>query len=247
MWGVDSLRVRAFVVTVLFTILMVVIGNLAWVTASETTRPWFSSTVLTSTFSISLLASVVVAIGLSAVAMHRASQLDDTIRSLGLRIASLRGGVHAAQAPVVGDHESAPASADEEVASILDELEGYSSEPLVEVEGSEPGGLAGLPATAQAEGRSARASLLKELWAHKSAARTARSQVWTSVAGPLVASILFIAIAGAMLPGAEGFAETNFKLATTLTLILGYGWPFLMAWAVVSIAMMPSGRDRSSA
>src|SRR5205823_3606125 len=59
----------------------------------------------------------------------------------------------------------------------------------------------------------ARASL------HKAAAR-----IWAGVAGPMAAGLLFLGISGAMLPGAEGFAESHYILNTALVLFLGYGW-----------------------
>lgn len=59
-----------------------------------------------------------------------------------------------------------------------------------------------------------------------------------SVVGPILVSFLITAIAGAMLPGAEGFAARNFQLNTALVLFLSSGWLFLVGWAVAAPAVL---------
>src|SRR5205823_3305408 len=68
--------------------------------------------------------------------------------------------------------------------------------------------------------------------------RRARGLVWQTVAGPLAMFLVFISIAGAMLPGSGAFAQTHYQLNTGLVLFLGYGWPFLVAWTVAAIALL---------
>src|SRR5438034_13323 len=83
----------------------------------------------------------------------------------------------------------------------------------------------------------ARASL------HKPAAR-----IWAGVAGPMAAGLLFLGISGAMLPGAEGFAESHYILNTALVLFLGYGWPILVGWTAVGLwfARVQEGRPATA-
>jgi len=72
----------------------------------------------------------------------------------------------------------------------------------------------------------------------REALRRARGLVWQTVAGPLAMFLVFISIAGAMLPGSGAFAQTHYQLNTGLVLFLGYGWPFLVAWTVAAIALL---------
>src|SRR5438046_9390359 len=51
----------------------------------------------------------------------------------------------------------------------------------------------------------------------------------------MAAGLLFLGISGAMLPGAEGFAESHYILNTALVLFLGYGWPILVGWTAVGL------------
>ena len=72
----------------------------------------------------------------------------------------------------------------------------------------------------------------------RAALRRARGLVWQTVAGPLAVLLIFISVAGAMLPGSGAFAQTHFQLNTGLILFLGYGWPFLVAWSIAAIALL---------
>jgi hypothetical protein len=77
--------------------------------------------------------------------------------------------------------------------------------------------------------------------------RRSRGLVWQTVGGPLVLFLAFISISGAMLPGSDAFAQAHYQLNTGFILFLSYGWPFLVAWAVASIALLQTlVRPRSS-
>src|SRR2546428_414245 len=58
------------------------------------------------------------------------------------------------------------------------------------------------------------------------------------VAGPIVVALLSAGMAGAMLPGVQGFAQTNFQLTTGVVLFLAYGLAFLVAWALAALASL---------
>src|SRR5438445_670613 len=66
----------------------------------------------------------------------------------------------------------------------------------------------------------------------------ARASAAPSIAGPIVVALLFAIAAGAMLPGAETFAGSHFQLNTALLLFLGYGWMFLLLWAVLGLSLL---------
>ena len=86
----------------------------------------------------------------------------------------------------------------------------------------------------------ARTELLRQLVRERIAIRESRGRVWTTAAGPLLACVAFLAIAGPMLPGSEGFAAAHYVLNTTLILFLSYGFAPLVAWSVVALGMMGS-------
>src|SRR3989441_161867 len=65
-----------------------------------------------------------------------------------------------------------------------------------------------------------------------------RTRVAGTVAGPIVMALLFAGMAGAMLPGVQGFAQTNFQLTTGVVLFLAYGLAFLVAWALAALVSL---------
>src|SRR5438094_160500 len=58
-----------------------------------------------------------------------------------------------------------------------------------------------------------------------------------SLVGAVVVAIA-LAAAAAMLPGSDGFAASQYQLNTALLLFLGYGWMFLVFWAVMALSML---------
>src|SRR2546428_765083 len=83
-----------------------------------------------------------------------------------------------------------------------------------------------------------RKELMKALLVERARVETARALAAPSIAGPIVVALLFAVAAGAMLPGAETFAASHFQLNTALLLFLGYGWMFLLLWAVLGLSLL---------
>ena len=73
-------------------------------------------------------------------------------------------------------------------------------------------------------------------------AETAEAQrrIWTAVAPPVVIAFVLAGIAAAMLPGAEGFATTNYGLNATFILTFAYGWWLVLLWTMAAIVGLPS-------
>src|SRR2546427_669089 len=84
----------------------------------------------------------------------------------------------------------------------------------------------------------ARKELMKALLVERARVELARASAAPSIAGPIVVALLFAVAAGAMLPGAETFAASHFQLNTALLLFLGYGWMFLLLWAVLGLSLL---------
>src|SRR2546422_5555180 len=83
-----------------------------------------------------------------------------------------------------------------------------------------------------------RKELMKALLIERARVEAAREAAAPSIAGPIIVALLFASAAGAMLPGSDGFAASHFQLNTGLILFLGYGWMFLVLWAVLALAML---------
>jgi hypothetical protein len=229
-------RLRPAVATTIFAVLLGMIANLAWLTAQSTRGPWFSAGVTLQAYSVTMVAALIVAVGLAAVAASRAARLDDFLRAIDLRIAAARdaAGSYGASAP----DQNGPGGIDREIDDFLVGITG--PEPSVVLREDRPTRDSVVRVTEPTMTTSAplRTEVLKEMLRQRLTLTRTRRLVWPVVAGPIVASIIFIAISGAMLPGSEGFAESSYQLNTTFILFLGYGWFALLGWAVTSLALL---------
>jgi hypothetical protein len=77
--------------------------------------------------------------------------------------------------------------------------------------------------------------VLREVARTRAVLQGAGARIWGAIAGPIGTAVVFLGIAGAMLPGAEGFAVTHYVLNTAVILFLAYGWPFLAGWVAIGL------------
>jgi hypothetical protein len=231
-------RQRLIVATLLFLGAFVIVAQLAWTTGEEATGPWFSSTVSRDVYSTTMIGATILVATMAVLASAQTAAVAREGRSLDLRLAILRGsGVTAASGGI---------DIDRDIEDTLDEILGATSEvptPIVTVEKeSQSSTLISLSTT---EGKVLRQDVvLREVVRARAALQQASARIWTAVAGPLAAGIAFLGMAGAMLPGAEGFAETHFALNNAVVLFLGYGWTLLAGWAAVGLGFAHTSEGR---
>jgi low affinity Fe/Cu permease len=231
-------RQRLIVLTLLFLGAFVIVAQLAWTTAGDTTGPWFSPAVSRDIYSTTMIAATLLVATLAALASVQTSAVAREGRSLDLRLAILRGsGVTATGGGI---------DIDQDIEETLDEILGSASEaptPVVTVEKKEAHDT--LITVSTIEGKVLRQDVvLKEVVRARAALQTASARIWTAVAGPLAAGIAFLGIAGAMLPGSEGFAETHFVLNNAVVLFLAYGWTLLAGWVAVGLGFAHTSEGR---
>lgn len=232
------MQLRASVVTAFFAVVFAVIANLAWATAVGTSDPWFSSTINLQVYSTTLLTASLLAVLVAAVASRRVASIDEAMRVLDLRVAAAKDAASAARNP--GPEATAREHGlpeDDEVDELLEAIGGFEPMPVVTVERTGHDSLMAKQAPTPVLTSRAGAEVLREIRRQRVRLRAMRTNVWRVVAGPLLASVAFVAIAGAMLPGSAGFAESSYQLNTALILFLGYGWAALVAWAVAGLVM----------
>lgn len=244
---------RPILVHSAFAAVFAVIALFAVMTAGATTAPWFSSALSSQAYAASLVGAVVIAVALASATVSHLGRLEDARRGLALRIAAMP------EADLLPTGEATLVTAeaikmlppsDEEVDELLTAL-------ATPVPGAPPGMEIEITGTlvevsaALAAART-RKELMKALLIERARVEKARAAAAPSIAGPMVVALLFAFAAGAMLPGSEAFAATHFQLNTALLLFLGYGWMFLVLWAVLALAMLtarpsPDGpaKDRS--
>src|SRR5213083_292502 len=221
-----SSRLWPFVLTVFFGILFAGIADLAWLTATGTNAPWFTSAVSAQVYTATLSTATIATLILASLAASKLTLLESRARAtLARKIDEGAGGpripVEAPRSVVLAPSENPRAEG-----------------PMVAVRDRQTGSPIPrpLPQSDQRLVVAGQARVLPRVT--RAALRRARGLVWQTVAGPLAVLLIFISAAGAMLPGSGSFAQTHFQLNTGLILFLGYGWPFLVAWSIAAIALL---------
>ncbi len=237
--GESGLSLRSATANFVFVALLGLVAILARAVALTTRGPWFSADVSIQVYSVTMLASVFLALALVALASFRAAHLDEVLLSMEIRTSVL--------AQVTGvdlrtTEDDPRTSVDTPTIGLDDVLDGLDAA----ADGGSPtmrlarGTMVQVPKISIPVGPRSVADIQRDMVARYRSLESARDRVWTSVVGPLIVSLGFLAGAAAMLPGAAGFAQTNFQLNTMLVLFLAYGWLLLLAWAIASLIMLPS-------
>lgn len=230
---------RPIIIHSAFAAVFVVIALFAFLTAAGTTASWFSPEISAQAYAASLVGAVVVAIALATATVNHLGRLEDARRGLALRIAAMPEAdlLPAGEATLVTAEaiKMMPPS-DEEVDELLTAL-------ATPVPGSSPGMEIEVTGTlfevsAALTAARTRKELMKALLIERARVETARVSAAPSIAGPIVVALLFAVAAGAMLPGSGTFAASHFQLNTAFLLILGYGWMFLVLWAVLALSLL---------
>lgn len=237
-----AFRLRPSIVNAAFAILFAVIASLAWATASATTAPWYDAAVGLQVYALAAGLATLLAVVLVLHALRRSSDLDSSVRRVERRVAMLRA--KARKNSTNMDPPSGPVSISTlDAVEALDGLAGGNSPTVVRIERAGHDALVPLPEGVASSQSFAITEVLRQLVRERNALRAARARVWEVAAGPIVTCLLFIAIAGPMLPGSAGFAAAHFQLNTALILFLSYGLTPLVAWSILSLGLLGlSGR-----
>jgi len=230
---------RPILVHSAFATVFAFIAIFAWATAEGTTASWFSPDLSSQAYVASLIGAVVVAIALATATVSHLGRLEDARRGIALRIAEMpeAGLLPTGEATLVTSQAiTMMPPSDEEVDDLLTTL-------ATPVSGAPPGMEIEITGTlvevsAALTAARTRKELMKALLIERARVEAAREAAAPSIAGPIIVALLFASAAGAMLPGSDAFAASHFQLNTGLILFLGYGWMFLVLWAVLALAML---------
>ena len=230
---------RPGVVNVAFAVVFGLVAVFAAATAAGTTGSWFSVEVSSLVFQTSIFAAIATAFVLFGFAATHVARLEDARRSIDLRIATIPESIHlptGAEVTITPDIVRTIPPSDEEVDELLTTLATPTATAMPQGEISVAGTLVEISAALQAT--RTRKEVLRVLIRERVRVESDRTRVAGTVAGPIVMALLFAGMAGAMLPGVQGFAQTNFQLTTGIVLYLAYGLAFLVAWALAALVSL---------
>jgi hypothetical protein len=223
-------RQALVIATLLFVGALAVVADLAWNTAAATTGPWFSPAVSRDVYTTTMIGGIVVFAVLGAIASTQAASASRESRALDMRLNILRG-----SGVIVSGLSGGGIDIDRDIEDTLEEILGgtmATAAPVVTMDRDAHDSLVAV--TTEIRGPHEEV-VVREVARTRAALQGAGARIWGAIAGPLGAAVLFLGIAGAMLPGAEGFAETHYVLNTAVILFLAYGWPFLAGWVAIGL------------
>src|SRR2546427_6005571 len=222
---------RTGVVNVVFAVYFGLVGVFGAATAAGPTDSWFSVEVSSLVFQTSIFAAIVTAFVLFGFAATHVARLEDARRSIDLRIATIPESIHlptGAEVTITPDIVRTIPPSDEEVAELLSTLATPTATSRPQGEIAVAGTLVEISVALQAT--RTRKEVLRVLIRERARVESDRTRVAGTVAGPIVMALLFAGMAGAMLPGGQGVAQTKLQLTASLLLFLAYGLAFPVAW-----------------
>ena len=215
----------------MFLAAFAIIALLARATALGTSAPWFSAGLSMVVYAATIISATILIAALAALGSSQVATADRELSDLDLRIAVLRGrGLGGLPG---GGAFNPDQDIDDTLDAILGAADGGTSRPLLAVAPEGHDSL--VPASVLA--RTHQENVVKELSRLRNMLLRAGFRVRGAVLGPIAMGLVFLSIAGAMLPGSDAFAALHFQMNTALILFLGYGWPFLVAWSAVGLAL----------
>src|SRR3989441_10315086 len=139
--AVGSTRLWPFVLTVFFGILFAGITDLAWLTATGSTAPWFTSAVSAQVYTSTLTTATIATLILASLAASKLAILDARARAVASRgvedrVSDPRIPVEVPRSVVLAP---SPPTRAEGLDQILSELERFAEGPMVEVRDRQSG------------------------------------------------------------------------------------------------------------
>src|SRR3989454_1788248 len=230
---------RPGVVNVAFAVVFGLVAVFAAATAAGTTGSWFSVEVSSLVSQPSISAAIATAFVLFGFAATHVARLDDARRSIDLRIATIPESIHlptGAEVMITPDIVRTIPPSDEEVDELLTTLATPTATAMPQGEISVAGTLVEISAALQAT--RTRKEVLRVLIRERVRVESDRTRVAGTVAGPIVMALLFAGMAGAMLPGGQGVAQTNFQPPPGVVFFPPFGRGFPVAWALPAPASL---------
>ncbi len=228
---------RSTSITFSFAVVFLLIAILARATALTTQAPWFSPDISAQFYGVTLLTASLLAFGLAALAFVRVGHFDAALRGLDSQLVGMQ---RMLKETLSADERPSGLSAQSSVDEVLAHLETVGG-------GTRASGKVGhdaifeVPSVVQGTHLEEKRAVWEELQKMRARLLSVQDRVWPGVVGPISLAILFVAVSSMMLPGVEGFLVANHQLNTMLILMLAYAWWLLVAWAVVAVAVLPSG------
>ena len=231
--------IRPMALAAAFGVLFVIIAGVSWSFASGLADPWYPADLSRWVYTTNMLVAAVFLAALGGLGLSIRKSFNRQMRDLAKREGTGAEGLSDALPPPLPETGNLPDRVDRDIDDLLQslsEIEAKSAEEAeameiaadtLPVQTPEPGMPSEEPSAAQR---------LRER--HKALGRY--------LLGPGLVAAAILGLSGMMLPGSDGFAQTNYQINTALILGIGYSWGGLGAYVASTIYALVAPRGRSA-
>ncbi|HYT17670.1 MAG TPA: hypothetical protein VEO18_05410 [Thermoplasmata archaeon] len=228
----NAMRPRTL--AIIFGVFFAVVAYLSWTFAATLPAPgWFDAGITRWIYTTYMLVAAIFLVGLGGLALSIRRSFARQIRELDGRYA--RGAsnhpISDALPPPLPDTTTGRDHVDRDIDELLEslsEVEATAARDARAME-MEPGGFPDAPTIEVTD---------REIAVRKSRLVQRQKLLSRYVVGPAAASALILGVSGMMLPGSDGFAQSNYALNAALILGISYSWIGVGAYIAATIAAL---------
>jgi hypothetical protein len=238
----DGEAMRPRTLSIIFGAFFAIVAYFSWTFAAGIPAPgWFDKDITRWIYTTYMLVAAIFLVGLGGLALSIRRSFARQIRELDGKFDRgwSNNPTSNALPPPLPDTISGRDHVDRDIDELLESLSEVEASAARDARAMdmEPGGIPDVP-TIEATDR--------EIAVRKARLVQRQKLLGRYVVGPAAASAVVLGISGMMLPGSDGFAQTNFALNTALILGISYSWIGVGAYVAATIAALVSrgGRKR---
>src|SRR5881296_2761896 len=230
----NAMRPRTL--AIIFGAFFAVVAYFAWTFAATLPAPgWFDSGITRWIYTTYMLVAAIFLVGLGGLALSIRRSFARQIRELDGKFArgSSNNPTSDALPPPLPDTTSSRDHVDRDIDELLESLSEVEASAARDARAMEmePAGVPEVP-TIEATDR--------EIAVRRSRLIQRQKLLGRFIIGPAAASAFILGVSGMMLPGSDGFAQSQFVLNAALILGISYSWIGIGAYVAATVAALVS-------
>lgn len=194
-----------------------IVGIAAWQYAQTLTTPWYPPDLTRWVYTTFMLVAAIFLVGMGGLSVSIRSSFTRQIREIDARLgAMVRGSLQDSLPPPLPETPNLRDTVDRDIDELLESLSEVEATATREAQALDSGGGSGRGSYVEVDDAG--------LGARRERLVNRRKFLGRYLLGPALVAAFIVGLSGMMLPGADGFAQTNHQLNTALILGIGYSW-----------------------
>lgn len=226
---------RPRVLGAIFAGYFLIVGFIAWQFAWTQTTKWYPGDISRWIYSTYMIVAAVFLVGTGGLGLSLRRSFALQIRELEAQLASGGHGSMSSLPPPLPESPNARDHVDRDIDELLESLSEVEATAQQEVEAMDRG--------ADPVTHSRGAMPGPEAYERRDRLLHRRKFLGRYLVGPATVAAFILGLAGIMLPGVDGFAQTNHNFNTALVLGIGYSWVGVGWYIAATVYALVSARD----